>query len=123
MSPAVFAGRISQLLLVEDSPIIAMDMEQMLLDLGVERVLLASTCAEALALLDSETIDVALIDLFLARGTSIPVADRLVEQHIPFALFSGYDDPKELIGRFPNVPLLNKPFRADELIALLDRLG
>ena len=94
----------------------------MLLDLGVGEVLLTSNSAGALALLEREAVDIGLIDLLLGSETSLPVADRLVERSIPFALFSGYDDPRELVARFPQVPLLQKPFALAELVALLDQL-
>lgn len=122
MAQEPFFETIRHLLLVEDSPMIAMDMEATLFDIGIARVSLAPSCREALVQLDAWPIDVALLDLFLGEETCLPVAEELVRRRIPFALCTGYGDATHLLGRLPPVPLLHKPHNRDQLVAILRQL-
>jgi hypothetical protein len=53
-------------------------------------------------------------------GHSPEVADLLLQMGTPFAFVTGYDVPLE--PRHADVPLLHKPFTADQLRALLGKL-
>ena len=54
----------------------------------------------------------------MAHATA--VTDVQLEMGIPFAFVSGYDGPFE--ARHADVPLLRKPFTADQLRVLLEKL-
>ena len=66
-----------RVLVVEDEALVAMLVEDALLDAGAAVVGPAATVTEALSLLTKETPDVAVLDLNLAGETSTPVADAL----------------------------------------------
>jgi DNA-binding NtrC family response regulator len=118
------AGKFRCILLVEDSVIIAMDIEETLSDHGVGQIALAFDCEEALAMLDERTdIDAALIDFYTRSERCIPVIDALIARGIPFGLVTGFGDPLNVVGRWPNVPVLHKPFIREDVVKMLDRLG
>jgi CheY-like chemotaxis protein len=64
--------------------------------------------------------DAVLLDIGLDGPYSPEVADVLLETGIPFAFVTGYDEPFE--ARHADVPLLRKPFTADQLRVLLEKL-
>lgn len=117
-------GQIRHLLVVEDSAIIAMDIEMSAEQLGLAKVTTVPDAVQALALLDGDARDVdgALIDFFLAKGDGRVVAERLKTLDIPFALMTGFGDLAWLQAQVPRVPILAKPFSITELAATLDQL-
>lgn len=81
-----------RLLVVEDEMLIALEIEEVLKDLGCEVVGPTGKLDAALELADTETIDGAILDVTIRGGDVFPVADRLLERDIPFILSSGYGD-------------------------------
>ena len=82
----------SRVLLVEDNAIVAMNAEELLLEIGADEVVVAKTVTEAQACCDGQTFDFALLDLNLGHETSVSVALRLHEAKVPFAFASGIHD-------------------------------
>lgn len=123
MSKAGFEGRIGHLLVVEDSALLAMDVELTAVDLGVDRASVAPDVSRALALIETETFDAALVDLFLGDEDGRVVAERLTERGIPFALMTGSGDVDWLEVQMPGTPVLTKPFTRNELAETLGKLG
>jgi len=119
---ARFEGRIGHLLVVEDSALLAMDVELTALDLGVGRVSVAPNAAEALSQLNSGGVDAALVDVFLGKDDGRTVAERLVELGIPFALMTGAGDIAGLQAQLPDAHILTKPFMKDQLAETLEKL-
>lgn len=118
------AGTLRCILLVEDSPIIAMDIEETLSEQGVERIIYASSCEEAFTLLDEEPdVDGALIDFYMRSESCAPVIEKLVGRSIPFGIVTGFGDPLNVVGQWPGVPVLHKPFIREDLIRLLGQLS
>jgi CheY-like chemotaxis protein len=122
LSKAGFEGRIGHLLVVEDSALLAMDVELTAVDLGVERASAAPDASKALALIETESFDAALVDLFLGNDDGRMVAGRLAELGIPFALMTGSGDVDWLQAQMPGTPVLTKPFTREELAETLDKL-
>ena len=80
-----------RILIVEDEPLLAMLLEEIVDDLGHEPIGAAATVAQALALLDKASVDCALLDFSLGgTNTSIPVAERLALDRVPFTYLSGH---------------------------------
>ena len=115
-------GRMRHLLIVEDSALLAMDVELAAEDLGLERVSVAPDAGKALQLLETESIDAALVDLFLGSEDSRPVTERLSARGIPFAVMTGTSDLEWLEAQLPGVPILTKPFTSGQLAETLERL-
>lgn len=112
---SVLEGR--RVLLVEDESLVAMMVEDMLLDLGCE-VVLAMRLDKAVALARTETFDVAVLDVNLGEGRSYPIADILFERCTPFLFATGYG-LKGLETAYRGVPVLQKPYQAEPLEHLL----
>ena len=102
-------------LLVEDNAIVAMSAEEQLLEIGVGKVLVARSVAEAEAHCDSERPDFALLDFDLGNETSVNVAERLKRAEIPFAFASGFGDFLDLPGDLLGSAVLKKPYLIADL--------
>jgi CheY-like chemotaxis protein len=108
-------------LVVEDEMLVAMNIEDMLLDLGHEVAGLASRLGPALALIEEAEFDAAMLDVNLAGETSFPVADRLIERGIPFLFATGYG-LHGIQEAYRAYPVLQKPFRSADLRRALEAL-
>ncbi len=103
-----------RILIVEDEMLVAMNIEDMLLDLGHEVAGLASRLEPALSLAGEAQFDLAMLDVNLAGQTSFPVAEILVRRGIPFLFATGYG-VKGIAEEYRSYPVLQKPFRARDL--------
>ncbi len=110
-------------LVVEDSAIIAMDVEEMLGAMGVSNITVAASCAAALDALDNATPQFALLDFKLGDGTSEPVATALSQRSIPFWFVTGYGDALERLSGSAASGVIQKPYSTDDLQKIVDQLG
>jgi CheY-like chemotaxis protein len=111
-----------RVLVVDDEALVAMLLEDMLLDLGHEVVGPALNLQEALELAGSEPLDAAILDLNLGQGKlSLPVAELLEERGVPFVFATGYgaDAP---VGSVSHSGLLAKPFVTEDVRSTLERI-
>ena len=108
------ASRPLRILVVEDEMLVAMNIEDMLLDLGHEVAGLASRLEPALSLAREGLFDLAMLDVNLAGQASFPVADALRERGIPFLFATGYG-VQGIAEEYRSAPVLQKPFRARDL--------
>ncbi|MBX7542052.1 HWE histidine kinase domain-containing protein [Qipengyuania sphaerica] len=110
-------------LLVEDSMIIALDTEDCLHELGVNKVFVESSVAGALDLLSKQTPELAILDYNLGKESSERVAEKLVEMGVPFWLATGYGEMADRLEEIGASGLLTKPYGKDELVGILGKLG
>jgi CheY-like chemotaxis protein len=108
-------------LVVEDEALVAMLVEDALLDAGFRVLGPAATVEEAMQLLESERPDAVVLDLNLAGETSTPVADALAERGIPYVIATGYG-ASGLPAGHQSAMVLAKPYDPSELTAMLGRL-
>ena len=97
-------------LIVEDDPIIALDLEDTIIGLGVATVRTAGHVATALDMISARAPDFALLDVGLVHENSFAIAERLTTLNIPFAFVTGYGSGK-VPAVFADRPRLSKPFR------------
>jgi CheY-like chemotaxis protein len=109
-----------RILIVEDEMLVAMNIEDMLLDLGHEVAGLASRLEPALSLAGEAQFDLAMLDVNLAGENSFPVAEILARRGIPFLFATGYGI-KGIAEEYRSYPVLQKPFRARDLEQALDQ--
>ncbi|MDE5458707.1 response regulator [Bradyrhizobium sp. CSA112] len=122
MEPAAsYDGMPSDVLIVEDDPIIALDFEDTILGLGVKTVRSAANVANALDMIADRPPEFALLDVGLIREKSFAVAERLEVLNIPYAFVTGYGT--RLPAAFATRPRLPKPYSTDALQALLKNGG
>ncbi len=103
-----------RILVVEDEVLIAMQIEEILLDLGCVVVGAVGRLDAAMSLAADQALDAAILDVNILGGLVYPVAERLSARGIPFMLASGYGSwalPEPL----RDLPRLTKPFRRLEL--------
>lgn len=103
-----------QVLVVEDEMLIALIIEETLLDLGVKIVGPVARLDAASRLARESSIDAAILDVNIRGGNSYAVADILAERQIPFLFCSGYSD-WALDGRHRDRPHLTKPYSSEDL--------
>ena len=116
------ATRALRILVVEDEVLVAMNIEDMLLEHGFEVAGIASRLAPALALAREGRFDAAMLDVNLAGEASFPIADLLAERGIPFLFATGYG-LAGLEERYRGHPVLQKPFRAAELRRAIEAIA
>jgi CheY-like chemotaxis protein len=121
MEPAPTCGLPSDVLIVEDDPIIALDFEDTILGFGVAAVRTAASVATALDMIAARAPDFALLDVGLIRENSFAIAERLDSLKIPFVFVTGYSAAVRLPAAFADRPRLFKPYSTDALRALLQR--
>ncbi len=107
---------------MEDNLIIAMAAEVILLELGARHVGTAASVNQALASIDREKPDFALLDLNLGSENSIPVATRLRELKIPFMFATGYGERAPIPAELAEAPVAQKPYTREVVEAALGRL-
>ena len=108
----------SRILIVEDEPFIALTLEDMLDELGFALVGTVSSISEALDIAGREQVDCALLDVNLGSEKIDPVADLLAQRGCPFIFTTGYGRSGIPAGHADR-PVLQKPFRMDDLSAVL----
>lgn len=98
-----------RILIVEDELLIALDLAGMLEDLGHHPLGPAATVDRALAILEAETPDAALLDENLNGRIVTPVAIRLARKKIPFTVISGHVRSVSDEPLLSSAPRLQKP--------------
>jgi len=111
----MLAGK--RILVLEDEPLIAMMVEDLLIDLGCIVVGPAMHLEEGFELAAREALDAAVLDVNINGGRSYPVADLLAQRGIPRLFATGYGHGEELHGR--TEPVLQKPYQGERLAAAL----
>ncbi len=106
------------LLLLEDEPLIMLDLEYAAEDRGCS-VVSCANCDDALSHIKSGArIDAAILDVSLGDGaTCFPVAQKLAQLKIPYILHSGDLDRHNERIREIDAELIAKPAAAERVIA------
>jgi CheY-like chemotaxis protein len=112
MTTELLSGQ--RVLVVEDEFLVLMMIEEMLADLGCTSVSTAPSVKKALALVEGQPFDVAMLDVNLGRETSFPIADALATRGVPFLFATGYD-VRSQTDTHRSRPVLSKPFGDHEL--------
>ena len=110
-------------LVVEDEALVAMLIEEELLDAGIRILGPAHDVEGALHCIQAaapEGIDAAVLDMNLQGVPSGPVAAALAARGIPFVIATGYGDAR--FAEAPDAPVIRKPFDGPHLVALLGDL-
>ncbi|HVY52516.1 MAG TPA: response regulator [Devosia sp.] len=76
-------------LILEDEGLVSILLEEIVRDMGARVVDVFATAREALKALASASYDCAILDVLVRDGSSMQVADALVERRIPFIFSSG----------------------------------
>ena len=109
------------LLVVEDEPLIAMVLVDLLDELGCTVSAQAASLAEGLDRAKDTSFDAAILDVNLKGHPVWPLADVLQEKGIRFVLATGYD-AHQIQRRYPRAAVLAKPYALLNLRQALDSI-
>ncbi len=100
-----------RILYLEDEAIIALEMVEVLRDIGFSDICMAYSLPMAEKFLDDGAVDLALLDVNLSHGrTSFELGDRLMGDGVPVVFATGYAtaslpaDPRALVIEKPVTP-------------------
>jgi CheY-like chemotaxis protein len=106
-------------LIVEDELLLAMDYEETLRGEGCTVLGPVGRQSRALALLEHERPNAAILDLNLAGERSTAVAEALEARGVPFVIVSGYADRTLHEPVLRRAPRLQKPLRPQDLVSAI----
>ena len=96
---------------------ILMMIEAMLEDLGCKAITAAATVDQAIALIEEQVFDAAMLDVNLKGDNSRPVADALAARGVPFFFSTGNGGHHTMDG-YGDRAVLRKPFVFENLAAI-----
>ncbi|KTS20473.1 histidine kinase [Methylobacterium indicum] len=111
-----------RVLIVEDEALVALELTEIVTGANAHAVGPARTNREALALIDLEAIDLAILDLNLADGEATPTAEGLIAKGIPVLICTGGVLPRAMRLLWPDLPMLRKPLNPERLVEALGML-
>ena len=112
-------ARAMRILIVEDEPLIAFEVEQTLTEAGFAVVGVAARLDEALAMVEDGALDAAVLDANLNRVSAAPVAIALTARGLPFVVTTGYTR-EQLPEGFEAGTLIEKPCLPDQIVEALN---
>lgn len=108
-----------RILIVEDDPFIAMDIESAVAEqLGDNAVLLIVASVEAAKREVANSWSCALLDIDVVGGKTFDVATSLLRNGTPFAFVSG-STPLDVPKPLRDVQFLRKPFSTDDIVSFV----
>jgi DNA-binding response OmpR family regulator len=107
-----------RVLVVEDEPLIADLVNEMLIDLGCVPVGPAATLDGAQALAANATLDAALLDVRLKGQDVFPLAQALLDRKVRIVFMSG-SSVDSLPTQWQRYRSIGKPFTREEVAAAL----
>ncbi len=108
----------TRVLIVEDEPLIALEIEDILSGAGYKPVGPVMTVAAALAIISQSKVDCAVLDGNLSGVAVDPIATELLHRRIPFVFVSG-GSAEQLPPELAHVPFMKKPVHPATLIEMV----
>lgn len=113
----------AQVLVVDDEWLVAIDLQHCLERLGYSVMGPVPSVKDAMAALDEEDPDLAILDVNLDGQLSTPIAERLRASRIPFALATACTVSELGEPAYEGAPVLGKPMDICSLNTVLDGLS
>lgn len=110
-----------KILIVEDDVLIAMDLALIVEEAGGAVIGPFHSVEAALAGLDTDRLDLAILDFNLGALTSEGIASRLAEMDVPTAFLTGHSS-QDVTGQIPAATVLEKPVSQAKIARLLAEL-
>lgn len=105
-----------RVLVVEDNPLLALDIDEALRASGAEVVGPALDIDSGLSLVRADALDGAVLDIDIGGTPVWPIARELKEDGVPFVFVSG-DIEKGIPDDFTGAVCLAKPAQAETILA------
>ena len=96
-------------MILDDEVIVAMDLADMLRDLGHSVVVTANRVDQGLEFATNGNLDMAILDINVHGSVSFPIARILQSRSVPVIFASGYGE-RGLIDGFRDALVLTKPY-------------
>jgi DNA-binding response OmpR family regulator len=109
-------------LVLEDEALIALNVQDELQDAGYEVAGPFSTCSAALEWLQTTTPDMAILDAALKDGPCREIALELSRREVPFLIYSGYQEDRQLLSEFDHITWIEKPVPSEVLVQACQQL-
>lgn len=107
-----------RLLLVEDESILAFHAAWVIEnELNGAVIEIASSVDEALSVIGTEDLAGAILDAHLHGQSAASIAEALRQRNVPFFVVSGTIVPELLPAQLNGVPVLQKPYQDEDLVA------
>ena len=109
---------------LDDEFLIALDIQQILERAGASHVASVASAAEAIEVLGREPkFDLAVLDVKLGgpEQNSLDVAVLLQTQGVPFVFLTGMRVDDVHAKKFPNAPVIEKPYDATALLRVVQQ--
>ena len=113
----VLASQSIPILIVEDEPLVALEVHSALSAAGAS-LISAATASEAIRLIGYAEISAALVDVQLGNQSAARACDLLARRQVPLVFYTGRAE-KMFLAHWPDVKVLNKPASAEDIIAAL----
>jgi DNA-binding response OmpR family regulator len=111
------------LLILEDEALIAMELEGLAEEHGAHFVRAVPTIAQARSFVEKERFDLAVLDVRLPDGTSLPLAHELLGRGIGVVFHSGHLGRQDLENGLDGAAFCSKPCPPEHLIATLAKVA
>jgi DNA-binding response OmpR family regulator len=108
-----------RVLVVEDDSLLAMDLQDTLVEAGAVVVGVCQTLDEAMTRANIDDFSVAVLDFSLGLDTASPVARRLVCRGVPFILYTGKSRREPSLAEWRDCPIVEKPAPPRVLVSAL----
>jgi DNA-binding response OmpR family regulator len=109
-------------LVLEDEALIALNVQDELQDAGYAVAGPFSTCSAALEWLQTTTPDMAILDTTLKDGPCREIALELSRREVPFLIYSGYQEDRQLLSEFDHITWIEKPVPPEVLVQACQQL-
>jgi DNA-binding response OmpR family regulator len=106
-----------RVLIVEDEPLVAATLTDVVEEAEGEVVGIARSVSEARQMIRRLSFDMAVLDLNLSDGEVTPVLEALQARKAPTFIYSGGDLPARVRERHPELVALRKPVLPGRLVA------
>ncbi|WP_084420659.1 HWE histidine kinase domain-containing protein [Henriciella litoralis] len=117
---AASANRKPRILIVEDEPMTALDLEMRLSDANYDVMGPAGSLLGAKNELEHGLPDIALLDTNLRGEKSYGLAIKLRSEGVPVIFCTGYEELEDLPESLLDCPVISKPFRDEVLMSTLE---
>jgi DNA-binding NtrC family response regulator len=114
--------RRARVLVVEDEMLIALDLADIVETGGGTVLGPAASVKDALAIVEQEPPDAAILDVNLADGEVTLVLDALLARAVPVLIYTGGGATTEILLRKPDIAIIRKPARAAQILSSLTAL-
>ncbi len=109
----------ARILIVEDEPLIAMELAHVIEDADGIVAASARSVKEAQDHLTGTAFHAAVLDVRLLDGTVFHIAECLESKGVPFVFCTADTEDATQFSRWPSAPVLTKPYQSDMIIAAL----